>query len=142
VKIFGVIKEVAPCSTAKTDEQLGVEVFQKEYFPYPLYLDEEQGFYKALGERSIVKDLEGTWNPIKFWNGLKDIGVRLKEKGISGANGGNGLILGGIFVINTNAQELTAVFPEQTGQEIPGDMIAAAVKEARSRAAPKLFNRV
>ena len=131
--MFGVIKEVAPCATAKTDETLGVETFQKEYFPYPLYLDEDQGFYKALGERSIIKDLEGTWNPIKFWKGLKDIGQRLKDKGISGANGGNGLILGGIFIINTNAQKVTAVYPEQTGKEIPGEMIAASVKEARSK---------
>ena len=66
--------------------------------------------------------------------------MRLKEKEIEGASGGNGLILGGILVINTNAQEVTAVYPEQTGQEIPGQEIAASVKEARSRAGLKLFN--
>ena len=126
---MGSSKEVAPCDdTAKTDEELGVSTFQKEYFPYPLYLDEDLGFYRALGERSIIKDLEGTWNPIKFWKGLKEIGVRLKEKGISGVNGGNGLILGGVFVINTNAQEVEAIYPEQTGKEIPGEMIAASIK--------------
>ena len=128
------IKEVAPAVNAKTDAELGVQEFQNEYFPFPLWLDEEQGFYKALGNRQITKDLEGTWNPFKFFEGLKAIGVRLQEKNVKGVAGGNGLVLGGIIVINPSAKDDEAIvytYPEATGKEIPEDDIIDAVKAAR-----------
>ena len=68
--VIGVIKEVAPCATAKTDEELGVQEFQDQYWPFPLYLDESKEFYSALGSRTF-SDLPGTWNPFEFWKGLK-----------------------------------------------------------------------
>ena len=131
--MFGVIKEVAPAVNAKTDEELGVAEFQREYFPYPLYLDEEQGFYEALGSRRITKDPEGTWNPLKFFQGLKDIGIRMKDKGIEGNFAGNGLVLGGVFVIDTDAEAITYTYKEATGKEIPRDEIADAVKAVRNQ---------
>jgi hypothetical protein len=130
--MFGIVKEVAPAVNAKTDEELGVAEFQREYFPYPLYLDEAQGFYEALGKRVITKDLEGTWNPFKFFDGLKDIGVRLKAKNIEGNMAGDGLVLGGVFVIDSDAEDVTYVYKEATGKEIPREEIADAVKAVRS----------
>ena len=130
--MFGVIKEVAPAVNAKTDEELGVAEFQREYFPYPLYLDEEQGFYEALGNRQIT-NLEGTWNPLKFFQGLKDIGIRMKNKGIEGNFAGNGLVLGGVFVLDTDAEAITYTYKEATGKEIPRDEIADAVKAVRNQ---------
>ena len=126
--------------------ELGVAEFQNEYFPYPLYLDEEQGFFEALGNRQITKDLEGTWNPFKFFEGLKEIGVRLKDKEVEGRAGGNGLVLGGIFVIDPDAEDDKAVvytYKEATGKEIPGEEIAEAVKTARKQKSLSFFgNRV
>lgn len=125
-KLIGVIKEVAPCATAKTDTELGVAEFQEDYFPYPLYLDESKGFYEALGKRTF-SDLPGTWNPFEFWAGLKSIGERIKAKGLDGNMRGEGLVLGGIFVISPKKKSVTT-FPESTGKEIPSDEIEAAVK--------------
>lgn len=126
--VIGVIKEVAPCATAKTDEELGVQEFQDQYWPFPLYLDESKEFYSALGSRTFG-DLPGTWNPFEFWQGLKSIGERIKEKNLDGNMRGEGLILGGIFVINPK-KKVVSVFPESTGKEIPSDEIIAAVKGA------------
>jgi len=128
--VIGVIKEVAPCATAKTDEELGVQEFQDQYWPFPLYLDESKEFYSALGSRTF-SDLPGTWNPVEFWRGLKSIGERIKEKNLDGNMRGEGLILGGIFVINSRKQTVE-VFPESTGKEIPSDDIAEAAKKAQS----------
>ena len=128
--VIGVIKEVAPCATAKTDEELGVQEFQDQYWPFPLYLDESKEFYSALGSRTF-SDLLGTWNPIEFWQGLKSIGERIKEKNLDGNMRGEGLVLGGIFVINSKKQTVE-VFPESTGKEIPADDIAEAAKKAQS----------
>jgi len=125
-KLIGVVKELAPCATAKTDAELGVAEFQDQYFPYPLYLDSEKEFYSALGSRTF-SDLPGTWNPITFWNGLKSIGERIKAKKLDGNMRGEGLVLGGIFVVSPKKKSVS-VFPESTGKEIPAEEIALAVK--------------
>ena len=128
--VIGVIKEVAPCTTAKTDEELGVQEFQDQYWPFPLYLDEDKEFYTSLGSRTF-SDLPGTWNPFEFWRGLKSIGERIKEKNLDGNMRGEGLVLGGIFVIDPKKQSVE-VFPESTGKEIPTADIAEAVKKVKS----------
>jgi len=127
VKLIGIVKEVAPCATAKTDQELGVGEFQEKYFPYPVYLDESKEFYSALGSRTF-SNLEGTWNPIKLWNGLKSIGERIKSKNLDGNMRGEGLVLGGIFVVSPS-KKTVVVFPESTGKEIPSEDIVAAVKK-------------
>lgn len=131
-KIYGLVKEVAPCSTAKTDAELGIEVFQKEYFNnFPIYLDEENTFYNELGNRKITElDLSLAFkNPGKFFKEFKALGKRLKDKKIEGNGRGNGLVLGGIFVISPNKKELVYTYKEITGGEIPSDEIVAAVKQ-------------
>lgn len=125
-KLIGVIKEVAPCATAKTDAELGVGEFQENYFPFPLYLDEGKEFYSALGGRTF-SNLEGTWNPVKIFQGFKAIGERIKAKNLAGNMRGEGLILGGILVISPKKKTVVE-FPESTGKEIPSEEIIAAVK--------------
>ena len=128
-KLIGLIKEVAPCATAKNDEELGVSEFQSKYFPMPLYLDEEKKFYSALGDRKITQ-LKGSWNPFEVWKGLKSIGERIKEKGLEGNMRGEGLVLGGIIVIDTKKNPPQEVFTyyEETGKPIPTDEIIKAVR--------------
>lgn len=83
-KLVGLVKEVAPCATAKDDGELGVSEFQSKYFNnYPLYLDEDKTFYEALGNRKIT-ELKGSWNPFKVFEGFKAIGERIKAKNLEG----------------------------------------------------------
>ena len=55
--------------------------FYSDYFKYPMYRDEETVFYKALGSRKLGLK---SWNPVKIFRGLREVGRRLKAKGISG----------------------------------------------------------
>lgn len=128
MNLVAVVKEVAPTKTAKTDVELGLAEFTAKYFNYPTYLDEGQAFYDALGNRQITKDLEGTFNPIKLFQGLKEIGQRIKDKDIEQVRGGNGIVLGGIIIVDPNTQKVDYVYKEQTGKEIPVDEIVAACK--------------
>lgn len=127
-KLVGVIKEVAPCSTAKTDEELGVNEFQEKYWPHPLYLDEEKSFYEALGNRKIT-GLSFSWNPFTLYKSFVDIGKRMKEKNVSGNMRGEGLTLGGIFVISNKKQSIEYTYAESTGKEIPTEEIIEATKQ-------------
>ena len=110
-----------------------VDICGNPFAYWQLKFFKEQGFYEALGSRRITKDLEGTWNPLKFFQGLKDIGIRMKDKGIEGNFAGNGLVLGGVFVIDTDAEAITYTYKEATGKEIPRDEIADAVKAVRNQ---------
>ena len=125
-RLVGLVKEIAPCATAKTDEELGVAEFQKNYWNNNvLYLDEAKAFYSALGDRKIT-NLKGSWNPFEVWKGLKSIGERIKEKNLEGNFRGEGLVLGGIIVIKKGETRFT--YYEESGKEIPRESIIAAVK--------------
>lgn len=125
-KLVGLVKEIAPCATAKDDAELGVGEFQSKYFQgYPLYLDEAKAFYTALGNRKITSDLKGSWNPLEVYQGLKSIGERIKAKNLEGNFRGEGLILGGILVIKRKGG-VVYEYLEDTGKEIPRDAIIAA----------------
>ena len=126
VKRVGLVKEVAPCATAKNDEELGVSEFQSKYFNgFPLYLDETKAVYSALGDRKITS-LKGSWNPFVVWQGLKSIGERIKAKSLDGNMRGEGLVLGGILVVKN--KQVVYTYYEETGKEIPKADIIAAVK--------------
>lgn len=138
-RLLGLVKEIAPCSTAKTDEELGVAEFQEKYFGgYPVYLDENKVFYEQLGSRKITTDLEGSWNPLTVYNGFKSIGERIKAKNLDGNFRGEGLVLGGILVISPK-EGVVYSYKEQTGKEIPRQEIIDAVKLASSSKSPFSF---
>lgn len=139
-RLIGLVKEIAPCATAKNDEELGVAEFQSKYFAgYPLYLDESKAFYNALGNRKITSDLEGSWNPLTVWQGFKSIGERIKAKNLEGNFRGEGLTLGGILVISPK-DGVVYKYEEQTGKEIPRQEIIDAVKRASGSGSSKPFS--
>lgn len=125
--LIGIIKEVAPCSGAKTDEELGVGEFQSKYFDYPLYIDEELGFYKYLGSRSLLKDVTFSWNPFTLYNSFKEVGARTSSKKVEGNYKGEGLTLGGILVYSPT-KGVVFEYKEVTGSPIPKEEIEAAIK--------------
>lgn len=127
VKVVGVIKEVAPAGKVKTDEELGVNVFQNQYFgKNPVYLDQKQEFYLALGKRSILKQSLSTWNPFSLYKSLGRLNERLKHKGVEGNYAGDAFTQGGIILIKPN-NEIVYVYKEMTGYEIPVDEIKSAL---------------
>jgi len=67
-----------------------------------------------------------TYNPFKLYKGAKEMGKRQSDKGIEGNLKGEGIVQGGIMVFNANG-ELTYVYKEMSGYEIPSDDIKAAL---------------
>ena len=63
-----------------------------------------------------------------MWEGFKSIGERIKSKKLDGNMRGEGLVLGGIFVVSPSKKSVV-VFPESTGKEIPSEEIISAVKK-------------
>lgn len=126
--LVGIIKEVAPCATAKTDEELGTTEFEEKYFPHPLFIDEAMDSYKVLGDRSLVKDIPiMRWNVFAMYSDFKSMGARLKAKKVEGNMKGEGIKLGGVIVYSKE-KGVVYQYREMTGSEIPTDDIAAAVK--------------
>jgi hypothetical protein len=65
--MVGIVKEVAPVSRAQTDEELGVNFFQQNYFPYQLYRNSGLEFYASLGQRSLFREIFTT-NPLTLYS--------------------------------------------------------------------------
>ena len=122
VLMVGVIKEVAPNANATTDDELGVAVFQKDYFAgFPVFLDTDLAFYKALGNRKVSLP---SWNPFKLWADFKDVKTRIEKKDIGGNFAGEGLTLGGVLVLGPGELGVVHEHLEQVGQSpdewVPG----------------------
>ena len=117
--IFGVVKEVVPPESV-------IDLYT-DYFNYPLYKDESQTFYKALGSRKVKIT---SWNPIKIYRGIRDMNKRLSTKGISGNMKGEGLVQGGVIIFDASGTARFA-YREETGSEIPVEDIIAVVMELR-----------
>lgn len=109
----------------------GLAEFQKEFFPYPLYHDEETTFYTALGTRKMTVS---SWNPWKIFKGIRGVYKRLKEKNISGNMKGEGLLQGGIIIFDKNGSARYA-YREETGFEVPINDIIAAVRNIKAEPA-------
>ena len=120
--IFGIVKEVA------VDDE-GLLEFYNDYFHYPLYMDDSQQFYEALGSRKITS--LPTWNPIKLWKGFRSMQSRLEGKNLTGNMIGEGIIQGGIIIFDKNGEPY-AVYQERTGAAIPEEDILAALKALKN----------
>jgi len=131
--LLGICKEVAPTSTAETDEQLGVAEFQNKYFPgADLYLNEGREFYEALGNRKISLPIgQMLLNPLKVWREFKNLGERIKEKNIDGNMVGEGAVLGGVLVISPEG-EVKYTYLEETGKQLPVEEIRSAMEALQS----------
>lgn len=120
--LFGVVKE-----TGVDDD--GLTEFATKYFPHPLYRDEDKALYEALGNR---KSKLTTWNPLRIWRGMKEMGARLKIKGIEGNMKGEGLVQGGVVIFGKDG-EAKYSFKEETGSELPEADILAAIDAVRNQ---------
>ncbi|KAK1742550.1 hypothetical protein QTG54_007115 [Skeletonema marinoi] len=118
--LFGVVKEVGV-------DDPGLYDFYNDYFTYPLYKDESQTFYTALGTRKLAIS---TWNPIKMFRGMRNMSKRLSKKNISGNYKGEGIVQGGIIIFDA-AGKARFAYREKTGSEVPVEDIIAVVKELR-----------
>ena len=128
VPLYGIIKEVAPTKQAEDDATLGVGEFETKYFKSgQLYMDEEREFYAYLGNRKL-NPLKALLNPFKAYRGFKELGARLKEKEVEGNMVGEGLVLGGVLVVNKDGDVLFS-YREETGQAVPVTDIQQALKE-------------
>ena len=105
-----------------------------KYFCGPLYHDPERCFWTALGDAPIFTF--GTLgkallNPFKFRADLKEMGERMKAKGLEGNMRGDGLAKGGILVIAPSG-EVRHVFYEDPGKGVPADELTAIVDAAQA----------
>lgn len=115
--LFGVVKETG------VDDK-GLSEF-RDFYPYPLYRDENLNFYKALGNRklSILKVMGS-------FSSLFGTAARLKEKKISGNLTGEGLKQGGVIIFDTEGAPRYAYY-EKTGQDLPVEDILAAIQAVK-----------
>ena len=131
-RLVGVVKEVAPTKQAANDTVLGVGEFQRDYFKgSELYLDEDKAFYAHLGNRRLLT-LGGTLKalllPWRTIRSFRDVGRRMKSKNIEGNMVGEGLLLGGVLVVDKSGKIIYS-YQEKTGTPAPID----AVEEALAR---------
>lgn len=83
-----------------------------------------------MGNKKITADL--SWNPLRIYRGFKELRQRLKEKNdLEGNFVGEGLIKGGIFVLNPKG-EVVYVYEETTGDPLVIDDILAAMESMRA----------
>lgn len=123
--MVGIIKEIAPVKGAPTDTELGVDEFNKQYFPYQLYRNAGLEFYEALGKRSLLRQIFTT-NPFTLYSDYQQMKQRLKGRGLRGNLIGEGITLGGVLVI-TEPEGIIYQYQEITGQPIPVDEIQTVI---------------
>jgi len=126
-ELFGIVKETGVDDAGLTD-------FHENHYPYPTYRDENLDFYNAFGENKKITD-SMSWsmllNPFKLYGGMKEVGARMKKKGIEGNMVGEGLKTGGIIIFD-NAGQPKYSYPEITGYELNEDDLLAAVQSVRN----------
>eukprot|EP01032_Pedospumella_encystans_P012656 gene12656-14628_t len=108
-------------------DRQGVIDFQTKYFNLnELYLDQNRGFYKALGSKSLLSQPLHSWNPITLYKDFKKLMGRMKEKNIEGNMVGEGTIKGGLYVISPT-DGIVYTHDENTGTQMPYAEIQAVV---------------
>lgn len=119
-ELFGIVKETG------VDNE-GLIEFHDKFFSYPLYRDDANQFYGALGNRKLGLE---TWNPFRLYRGFKEMNERLAEKEISGNMKGEGIVQGGIVVFD-NGGKVRGVYLEKTGNDFPTEDLLSVVKSIR-----------
>lgn len=121
--MMGVLKE-------DTDTE-GIQTFQNNFYPFPLYVDQELQFYKALGNRKLR-----SWNIFKMltsYPGLKKRLASKSEGGIAGNYKGEGLLQGGVLLTSGTQQEVVLQYTEKTGNEVPVTEIESKVIDLNTK---------
>jgi AhpC/TSA antioxidant enzyme len=134
-QLFGIIKD--------TCDEEGIMEFQRDYFPFPLYVDPSMAFYQALGDRKLslsqILTTKEAWKSIlcsayqSVFPSKPSILVRrasssssstsLEEKKIAASAAGDGMVLGGLVIFHRSGQPV-AMVSEQPGPTLPlGDIL-------------------
>jgi AhpC/TSA antioxidant enzyme len=132
-QIFGIIKD--------TCDEEGIVEFQKDYFPFPLYVDPSMAFYQALGDRKL--SLSQILSTKEAWKSLlcsayqsvfptkpsklarrassSSSSTSLEEKKAAAASSltvSDGMVLGGLVIFDHSGRPV-AMYPEQPGPTLP-----------------------
>ncbi|KAK9721285.1 hypothetical protein K7432_003549 [Basidiobolus ranarum] len=91
---------------AVVHEELGVEEFNKEFFNGTVYLDEEKGFYKALGGGKLSwANWTSLLNPTTLYSYL--------TSGVDGNLQGEGRIYGGLYIVGKGEKGVVYEYKEK-----------------------------
>lgn len=97
INLYGIIKEVG------VDDE-GLSDFENKYFKNnDIFIDQQKGFYAALGNNSLLSQPLHSWNPFKLYTDFNKLMGRMKEKGIEGNVKGEGLLKGGLYIVSPTA---------------------------------------
>jgi len=119
-------------SGAATDDELGVGEFQQKYFgSNPLYIDHKRAFHKAICGKSLLSQPLPSWNPYRLWSDFKALSARHSAKGLQGNLKGEGLIKGGLFIIDPR-RGVVYTHEESTGSCMPYEEIEEVVRSLLS----------
>lgn len=120
--LFGIVKETG------VDDR-GLAKFHNDFYPHPIYRDDELAFYRALGDRKMGP---GSWNPFAIFGKWRKIINRVNGKGIDMSNlKGEGLVQGGVILFDKEGAPRYC-YKEVTGEEIPVDDILSAVSAMKN----------
>lgn len=119
LSVWGVVKETAV-------DDVGLTEFYTDSFKYPLYQDMKLGIYEAMGKRAIALK---TWNPFTLYRGYVDMKKRLDDKKLDGNLKGDGLIQGGVLVLDSKGQ-IVYQYDEEIGNEFEVDDLRIAINDA------------
>uniref|UniRef100_A0A7S0YXM3 Uncharacterized protein n=1 Tax=Hemiselmis tepida TaxID=464990 RepID=A0A7S0YXM3_9CRYP len=118
--LVGVVKEVAPGPSAKTDAELGVEVLQRDYFPPPLFLDNKRTMIEHLGDKVGVGAVMG------MLLSLASAISRTRAKKVEGNQVGDYKYKGGVLMVKKGGQRAEFVMEGRLG--VPYDWAAVQDK--------------
>jgi hypothetical protein len=111
-----------------------VEEFRSKFWPGELFLDEEQGFYKALGGGQVLKKhttssfLMTLMNPFSSDPVKKHIKRTKSDQNLTG----EGLIHGGLYVVRKTGIAELGFVEDDLGVVCPTDKIKEAVQAAQA----------
>ncbi|KXS16773.1 hypothetical protein M427DRAFT_55113 [Gonapodya prolifera JEL478] len=110
---------------AVAHEELNTKDFNEKYWKGDLYLDTEKGFYKGIGYPKLyVSSLEDLKLPQ-----VKENGARAEKKGVPMNYEGQGLIMGGLFVVSSSGVHYRYI-EKVFGDHAPFSEIVEAAKVA------------
>mmetsp|Transcript_25824 Transcript_25824/g.71983 ORF Transcript_25824/g.71983 Transcript_25824/m.71983 type:complete len:91 (+) Transcript_25824:280-552(+) len=84
-------------------------------------------FYEFMGKKSLLSQPWFSWNPFKLYGAFKRMNERLKSKGLEGNLVGEGLIQGGLVIIDPK-KGVVYRHNEETGTPMPYDEIVQIVE--------------
>ena len=116
VSLMGVVKpEAVPQSTLLE--------FYSDYFPFPLYQDDDWQLFTAMGKRQT-----SLWSLI---SNVPKLNNRYNEKGIHNIPFGGDLFTNGGLLIFDSQQRLRFVYFEKYGDELDMEAVEWAIEQAR-----------